>query len=135
MSVSVVILAGHQGNIMEDNRTEQVEALEVLTEFNERLVHNMEIVVKELSGARLDDTDKFLKSIIDAINWEIQVVNGTMDLLNEGEVRVNKESFNNAIVALNEAINQKDDAKMAEEFKNVIPIFRQLGESAEEVIK
>lgn len=135
MSVSVVILAGHQGNIMEDNRTEQVEALEVLTEFNERLVHNMEIVVKELSGARLDDTDKFLKSIIDAINWEIQVVNGTMDLLNEGEVRVNKEAFNNAIVALNEAINQKDDARMAEEFKNVIPIFRQLGESAEEVIK
>lgn len=135
MSVSVVILAGHQGNIMEDNRTEQVEALEVLTEFNERLVHNMEIVVKELSGARLDDTDKFLKSIIDAINWEIQVVNGTMDLLNEGEVRVNKEAFNNAIVALNEAINRKDDARMAEEFKNVIPIFRQLGESAEEVIK
>lgn len=135
MSVSVVILAGHQGNIMEDNRTEQVEALEVLTEFNERLVHNMEIVVKELSGARLDDTDKFLKSIIDAINWEIQVVNGTMDLLNEGEVRVDKEFFNNAIVALSEAINQKDDARMAEEFKNVIPIFRQLGESAEEVIK
>lgn len=135
MSVNAVIIAGHQGNIMEDNRTEQVEALEVLTEFNERLVHNMEIVVKELSGARLDDTDKFLKSIIDAINWEIQVVNGTMDLLNEGEVRVDKEFFNNAIVALSEAINQKDDARMAEEFKNVIPIFRQLGESAEEVIK
>lgn len=120
---------------MEDNRAEQVEALEVLTEFNERLVHNMEIVVKELSGERLDDTDKFLKSIIDAINWEIQVVNGTMDLLNEGEVRVNKEPFNDAIIALSEAINQKDDARMAEEFKNVIPIFRQLGESAEEVIK
>lgn len=130
-----VIMAGHQGNIMEDNRAEQVEALEVLAEFNERLVHNMEIIVKELSGERLDDTDKFLKSIIDAINWEIQVVNGTMNLLNEGEVRVNKESFNDAIVALSEAINQKDDARMAEEFKNIIPVFRQLGESAKEVIK
>ena len=28
---------------MEDNRAEQIEALEVLTEFNDRLVHNMEI--------------------------------------------------------------------------------------------
>ena len=33
---------------MEDNRAEQIEALEVLTEFNDRLVHNMEIIVKEL---------------------------------------------------------------------------------------
>ena len=53
---------------MEDNRKEQIEALEVLLEFNERLVKNMKIIVKELSGKRLDDTDKFLKSIVDAIN-------------------------------------------------------------------
>lgn len=44
---------------MEDNRKEQIEALEVLLEFNERLVKNMKIIVKELSGKRLDDTDKF----------------------------------------------------------------------------
>lgn len=63
---------------MEDNRAEQIEALEVLTEFNDRLVHNMEIIVKELKGERLDDTDQFLKGIVDAVNWEIQVVNGTL---------------------------------------------------------
>ena len=38
---------------MEDNRKEQIEALEVLLEFNERLVKNMKIIVKELSGKRL----------------------------------------------------------------------------------
>lgn len=82
------------GIIMEDNKKEQVEALEVLLEFNDRLVRNMNIIVKELSGERLDDTDKFLRSIIDAVNWEIQVVNGTMEVLNEGKERVNKEAFN-----------------------------------------
>lgn len=102
---------------MEDARKEQLEALEVLTEFNERLVKNMNIIVKELSGERLDDTDKFLKSIVDAINWEIQVVNGTMEVLNDGKERVNKESFNAAVVALSQAIGENDDAKMAEEFK------------------
>ena len=84
--------------IMEDNRTEQTEALETLLKFNGRLINNMQIIVKELSGNRLEDTDKFLKSILDAINWEIQVVNGTMDVLNEGEERVNKETFNDALL-------------------------------------
>ena len=121
-------------NKMEDNRKEQMEAVEVLTDFNGRLVKNMTIIVKELSGERLDDTDKFLKSIVDAINWEIQVVNGTIELLNDGKERINKEEFNRAIVSLNDAISAKEDAKMAEEFKKVIPVFGQLGEAAKEVI-
>lgn len=121
-------------NKMEDNRKEQMEALEVLTDFNGRLVKNMTIIVKELSGERLDDTDKFLKSIVDAINWEIQVVNGTIELLNDGKERINKEEFNRAIVSLNDAISANEDAKMAEEFKKVIPVFEQLGEAAKEVI-
>lgn len=119
---------------MEDNRVEQREALEVLVEFNDKLVHNMRMIVKELSGERLDDTDKFLKGIIDAINWEIQVVNGTMDLLNEGAERLNKESFNNSIIALSDAIASKDDGRIAKEFEDVIPVFEQLGKAAREVI-
>ena len=35
---------------MEENRLEQKEALQTLVEFNERLVKNMNIIVKELSG-------------------------------------------------------------------------------------
>lgn len=118
---------------MEDNRAEQVEALEILKEFNVRLLKNMGIVVKELSGQRMDDTDKFLRSIIDAINWEVQVVNGTMDLLNEEKERINKESFNNKIVALSDAIATKSDAKMAEAVEALIPEFENLGKSAKEV--
>ena len=121
--------------IMEDNRKEQVEALETLTEFNDRLVNNMQIIVKYLFVNRLEDTDKFLKSILDAINWEIQVVNGTMEVLNEGKERVNKETFNDAVVALSNAVNAKDDAKMAQAFTAIIPVFEKLGESAKEVIK
>lgn len=121
--------------IMEDNRKEQMEALETLMEFNDRLVNNMQIIVKELSGNRLEDTDKFLKSILDAINWEIQVVNGTMEVLNESKERVNKETFNDAVVALNDAVKENDDAKMAEAFTAIIPVFENLGKSAKEVIK
>ena len=120
---------------MEDNRQEQVEALEVLQEFNERLVKNIGILIKELSGSRLDDTDKFIKGITDAMNWEIQVMNGTMELLNEGKQRIDKEAFNQSILAVGAAINAKDDTKMASAFTDVLPYFIGLGNAVDEVLK
>lgn len=121
--------------IMEDNRKEQMEALETLLEFNDRLVNNIQIIVKELSGNRLEDTDKFLKSILNAMNWEIQVVNGTMEVLNEGKERVKKETFNDAVVALSDAVKANDDEKMVEAFIPIISVFERLGESVKEVVK
>ncbi len=120
---------------MEDNRKEQIEALEVLVDFNGRIIKNVKILIKELSGARLDDTNKFIKSIIDAMNWEIEVMNGTMSLLNEGKERIHKDDFNKAVTAVAQAVNSKDDAKMAEAFTNVLPYFEQLGQAAAEVLK
>ena len=119
---------------MEDNRAEQKEALETLIEFNTRLVKNMEIISKELSGARLEDTDAFLEDIIKAMNWEIQVMNGTMELLNEGKQRIDKEDFNSKILILADAINSKDDQKMAEGFKEVITMFKLLLDRSNDVI-
>lgn len=120
---------------MEDNRREQVEALEVLVEFNERLVKNLKIVIKELSGARLEDTDKFIKGIIDAMNWEIEVMNGTMELLNAEKTRVDKEAFNQRIAAVGEAVAAGDDAKLATAFEQVLPCFEELGAAAAEVVQ
>lgn len=119
---------------MIENRAEQREALETLIGFNVRLIRNMKTIVKELSGERRKDTDAFLNDIVQALNWEIQVVNGTMELLNEDKIRVDKEAFNIRIGALGEAIAAKDDAKMAEQFTEVIPVFEALEKAAEEVI-
>lgn len=119
---------------MEYNRNDQVEALKVLREFNSRLINNMKALVNELSGNRLDDTDKLLKSVIDALNWEIQVINGTMDVLNDGKERLDKEAFNGIILSLSEAIASKDDLKMAEQFRQVIWLFEKLETAVEEVI-
>jgi len=123
------------GEIMEDNRQEQLEALEVLKEFNERILKNIPILIRELSGERLMDTDKFLKGVIDAMNWEIQVVNGTMDLLNEGKERINKEEFNEKVVAVSDAVVAKDDMAMAKAFEAITPYFEKLGEAVNEIIK
>lgn len=120
---------------MIENRAEQKEALETLTGFNVRLINNMKLIVQELSGERKEDTDAFLNDIVQALNWEIQVVNGTMELLNEGKIRIDKEAFNAKIAALGEAIAAKDDRAMAEQFKEVIPVFEGLEKAAEEVVR
>ena len=120
-------------NIMEDNRAEQKEALEVLIEFNDRVLKNMNIIVKELSGDRLEDTNQFLKGIVDALNWEIEVVNGTMGLLNEGKERIQKDAFNAAVLRLGDAIKANEDTAMAEAISALIPMFENLGAAAREV--
>lgn len=120
---------------MKDNREIQKEALETLVEFNERLLKNMKILVKELSGARLDDTDQFLKGITDAMNWEIQVMNRTMELLNDGMERINKTVFNNKILQMNAAVAEQDDAKTAEAIKELIPEFENLQAAAASVLE
>ena len=120
-------------NVMEDNRAEQKEALEVLIEFNDRVLKNMNIIVKELSGERLEDTNQFLKGIVDALNWEIEVVNGTMGLLNEGRERIQKDAFNAAVRRLGDAIKANEDTAMAEAISALIPMFENLGAAAREV--
>lgn len=119
---------------MEDKRKEQLEALETLAEFNERVLKNIPILVKELSGQRLDDTDKFLNGIVNAINWEVEVMNRTMDVLNEGKVRVSKDEMNEKIVALGDALKEKDDAQIAQAFEGLLPVLEGLGVAVKEVI-
>lgn len=122
-----------RGSIMY-NILEQKEALETLTEFNQRLLKNMNIIIKELSGERMDDTDEFLKAIIDAMNWEIGVMNGTMSLLNNEKIRINKETFNEKAIKLATAVQNKKDNEIADAIKLLIPEFENLGNAAQEVI-
>ena len=106
-----------------NNIAEQKEALETLTEFNQRLLKNMNIIIKELSGERMDDTEEFLKAIIDAMNWEIGVMNGTMSLLNNEKIRINKETFNEKAIKLATAVQNKKDNEIADAIKLLIVVI------------
>ena len=107
-------------NIMEDNRREEKEALKVLTEYSPKLLKSMRNVMEELHGNRQPDTDEYLLSIIKGMNWEIQVLNGTMDYLNETEQLIDKQAANNLFVNFSKIYQEKDDAKLAEAFEKEI---------------
>ena len=118
---------------METNRMEQLEALEILIGFNDRLLKNLPTIIEELSGEKQSDTDDFLKTIINAVNWEINVTNATLDVLNEDHVRIDKEAFNEKILSLGSSLSLNDDSAIASALKELIPFFEQLGKAAKEV--
>lgn len=114
---------------MEDIRQQQIEALEVLESYNERMVKAVREIIVELKGQQQPDTEDFLNQIIEGINWEIQVVNGTLDYINEDEQLLDKEGFNQAILNHNDAIASGDDEKMAESLEvNVLPYLVKIQE-------
>lgn len=119
---------------MDENRTKQLEALETLAEFNERVLKNVPILIKELSGGRLDDTDKFQEGIVNAINWEIEVLNATMDVINEGAERLTKEEVNGKIIGLSEALKSCEDTKLAAAFEELLPVLEKLDKAMKEVL-
>lgn len=119
---------------MEDKRAEQIEALETLAEYNQKVLKNIPILVKELRGARLEDTDKFLAAIINGLNWEVQVLNATLDVINEKEEKVSKEKVNDRILTLSDALKAKDDNAQAEAFEQLIPELEIIEKAINEVI-
>lgn len=126
-----IALGGCKMNV---TREEKVEALQTFMKFNPKVIHNIKIIIKELSGARMDDTDVFMRDIVNAINWEIEVLNGTMDLLNEGKKRIDKENVNTCIVNLGKALSEKKDASIAQAFEKLLPELEQVQKAAEEVV-
>ncbi len=120
---------------MEENRAEQVEALNAFCEYNERFVRSVRTIILELEGDRKDDTDEFLQGIIKGINWEIGILNGTLGLINEKGERVSKPEVNATISKLSAAIESKEDARIAAELKEALPMFEQLGKAAKEAVR
>lgn len=116
---------------MEDNRAEEKEALGALVEYSPKLLKGMQAVIKELEGNRQPDTDEYLKSVINGMNWEIQVLNGTMAYLNEDKQLIDKSEANNLFVDFGNAYQEKNDAKIAAQLEEkLIPFFTKLEEIA-----
>lgn len=115
---------------MEENlNIEQIEALEVYIEYNKKLMNSINMLLSELREQRREDTDEFQKKIIEGLNWEIQILNGTLSLINQKEERINKNEVNQQVLKLGEALKTGDDKKIADSFeKDILPEFTKVEE-------
>jgi hypothetical protein len=114
---------------MEDNRKEQVEALEALKDYNPKICKALKEIVPELKGEKKEDTQEYVDHIFRGVNWELQVINGTMELLNEKEEQVSKEALNEIVSQVNDAYTFKDDEKLAQIIEDgLLPFVEKLEE-------
>lgn len=119
---------------MESSRKEQKEALQVLKEFQDKFIANTEILIDELRNSKKEDTDKLLKSVTDAVNWEVGVLNGTMSFINENEELLGKEDINHSVMSLSEALQTGDDGKIADALEiNLLPMLDKVKEAVDAV--
>ena len=105
---------------MENNRKEQIEALKVLGDFQDKIIGNAGLLMNELKICRKPDTDKLLKSVTDAVNWEMSILGNTLDLINEKEEVLNKTRINDAVMAFAGALQTQEDAKIAEALEKLL---------------
>jgi hypothetical protein len=113
---------------------EEVEALQALTEYSPKLIKALKAVTGELSGERLPDTGEYLKAIINGMNWEIQIYNGTKELFT-GIEALDKDKANDAFVAFSDAYKKSDDEMMKNLIMlKIIPFFTALEEAAKNIV-
>lgn len=107
---------------MDEYRQQQIEALQVAHEYSGKLMNGIKNVVNELDGVRLPDTDAYLDEIVKGLNWIIEIVNRTLDVINEKEVLVEKDTVNEAVKKLGDALAAKQDKQIATALReNILP--------------
>lgn len=108
---------------MDDYRQQQIEALQVAHEYCGKLIKGIENVSEELSGSRLLDTDAYLDEVVKGINWIIEIINRTMDVINEKEILIENDKVNEAVNELGDALSKKEDALIADALKGGVLDF------------
>lgn len=121
---------------MENNVQEmQIEALTEVFEYNKKLINALSSVTVELRGAQQEDTKEYLDYILKGLNWVIQVVNGTMTMINKDEEKINKENVNDIVLKLNAAIKDENNMEIANIIETgILPFVSRVSECARDIV-
>ena len=92
------------------------DVLKTLVDYSPRLIQGMQAVCTELCEERAADTDEFLRSVVDGMNWEIEVFNGLRERFMELGLSFDKDEMNSIILRFNDAYKSKDDIAIAKSF-------------------
>lgn len=119
---------------MEDKKALQLEALESMYGYNKKLKNAIVQVTVELRTERQEDTNDYLDTVLKGLNWVFQVLNGTMELLNEKETIVDKDQINADVIEINQLYSKKADIELAEVLeKKIVPLLERINEAAVEL--
>ena len=121
---------------MADREHLQREALEELVSYSGNLVPAVQEMIVELRSAGKEDTEEFLEDIIAGINWEIEVYNQCVSLLNEKGNYIDRSKMGEAVRNLGVSLGAGDRAKIAKCLEeDFLPFLNQLTFAARIVVE
>lgn len=118
---------------MEDIRTQQIEALNMALPYCDKMITAVNSIIEEFSGNRQEDTNEYMVSILNGLNWIFEVYNGVQELINKDETVIDKDVVNASVIKLNEANKANDDAMRAEAFKGILEFLEDFKAAAVKV--
>ena len=86
---------------MEEQKKQQLEALELGSEYIAKLIPAMKEIIPELRGAEMPDTEDYLNQQLDGLNYVIDIINITIPFLNEKEEVLNKDAMEEKVLGNN----------------------------------
>ena len=108
---------------MEDLRKQQEEALETTYDYMGRLIDAIPKVSHELRGNRMPDTDDYVKTILNGVNFVTEVLNRTLDYINENEELLDKEEINALLADFMSTYSQGPDEAVADAFDRDVTVY------------
>ena len=108
---------------MDDLKKLQYEALRDGSDYALRLVPAIREILPELRGEMRDDTEDFKNQIFEGINYIVEIVNGTISLINEKEVILNRDGIEEKMQQLIASVESNDNKKVADALEEGILPF------------
>ncbi len=108
---------------MDELRELQYEALKDGADYALKLVPAIREILPELRGDMKEDTEDFKNQIFEGINYIVQTVNGTMSLINEKEVILNRDGIEEKMQQLIASVHENDNMKVAQALEEGILPF------------
>ncbi|MFT3985433.1 MAG: hypothetical protein QM697_16130 [Lachnospiraceae bacterium] len=116
---------------MDDIRVQQMEALKMADEYLKKLIPSMEEVIGELSGEEKEDTQEYLKQVIEGLNFMIETFNVTMSLINEETIVIDKDEINRDVLNLSDAMVSKNYGQAVTTMESgILPFLKAFARSA-----
>lgn len=109
---------------MEDIKAMQLEALETAVTYIEKLAPAIKEIVPELRGEEQPDTEDYLAQIVDGINFVLEILNGTISMINEKEVIINIDGVEEKVCELSDAFAIQSHSMIADSLESgILPVL------------
>lgn len=121
---------------MEEREQLQLEVLKELITYSDNLIPALQVLIEELRAGSQEDTNTFLNDVINGINWEIEVFNQCMSLINEKGSYIDKKLMIAAVGNLGNSLREGDTLRVADCLEtDFLPFLNKLDLAAKQVVK